>query len=139
MQSFSGSVSSLDLNPFQNNLLASGASESEIYIWDLNNTSTPMAPGNKAQPLENVQAVAWNRQVGNSPKYLFLVHICTLIHCLWINIPYHSFQVQHILASTFSTRCVVWDLRKNEPIIKLRFQPYFISISQILSILFLNM
>ena len=27
-------------------------------------------------------------------------------------------QVQHILASTFSSRCVVWDLRKNEPIIK---------------------
>ena len=27
-------------------------------------------------------------------------------------------QVQHILASTFPARCVVWDLRKNEPIIK---------------------
>jgi len=27
--------------------------------------------------------------------------------------------VQHILASTFAPRCVVWDLRKNEPIIKL--------------------
>jgi len=29
------------------------------------------------------------------------------------------FSVQHILASTFAPRCVVWDLRKNEPIIKL--------------------
>ena len=28
-------------------------------------------------------------------------------------------QVQHILATTFSSRCVVWDLRKNDPIIKL--------------------
>jgi hypothetical protein len=27
-------------------------------------------------------------------------------------------QVQHILASTFASRCVVWDLRKNDPIIK---------------------
>ena len=27
-------------------------------------------------------------------------------------------QVQHILASTYAGRCVVWDLRKNEPIIK---------------------
>lgn len=27
--------------------------------------------------------------------------------------------VQHILASTFLQRCVIWDLRKNEPIIKL--------------------
>lgn len=26
--------------------------------------------------------------------------------------------MQHILASTYSGRCIVWDLRKNEPIIK---------------------
>ena len=40
------------------------------------------------QPPEDVSCVSWNR------------------------------QVQHILASTFGSRCVVWDLRKNEPIIK---------------------
>ncbi|BES91877.1 WD domain, G-beta repeat [Nesidiocoris tenuis] len=84
-----GSVRSLDFNPYQKNLLATGASNSEIYIWDMNNTSTPMTPGAKSQPLEDVAWLAWNR------------------------------QVQHILASTFSTRCVVWDLRKSEPIIKL--------------------
>lgn len=33
----------------QANLLASGASESEIYIWDLNNTEKPMTPGSKSQ------------------------------------------------------------------------------------------
>lgn len=48
-----------------------------------------MTPGTKTQPLEDIQNIAWNR------------------------------QVQHILASVFSSRCVVWDLRKNEPIIKL--------------------
>lgn len=48
-----------------------------------------MTPGTKTQPLEDIQNIAWNR------------------------------QVQHILASVFSTRCIVWDLRKNEPIIKL--------------------
>ncbi|XP_053610643.1 protein transport protein Sec31A isoform X2 [Plodia interpunctella] len=84
-----GHVSALDINPYQKNLLASGASESEIFIWDLNNTSQPMAPGNKSQPLDHVQGLAWNQ------------------------------QVQHILGSTFATRCVVWDLRKNEPIMKL--------------------
>lgn len=84
-----GAVRALDYNSFQANLLASGASESEIFIWDLNNTTTPMTPGTKTQPLEDIQNIAWNR------------------------------QVQHILASVFSTRCVVWDLRKNEPIIKL--------------------
>uniref|UniRef100_A0A069DZR9 Protein transport protein Sec31A n=1 Tax=Panstrongylus megistus TaxID=65343 RepID=A0A069DZR9_9HEMI len=84
-----GPVKALDFNPFQKNLLATGATNSEIYIWDMNNTSQPMTPGAKSQPFEDVAWLAWNR------------------------------QVQHILASTFSTRSVVWDLRKNEPIIKL--------------------
>ncbi|XP_050677020.1 protein transport protein Sec31A-like [Leptidea sinapis] len=84
-----GNVSALDINPYQKNLLASGASESEIFIWDLNNTSQPMAPGNRSQPYDHVQGLAWNQ------------------------------QVQHILGSTFATRCLVWDLRKNEPIMKL--------------------
>ncbi|XP_063916558.1 protein transport protein Sec31A [Zophobas morio] len=85
----SGPVHALDFNPFQQNLFATGAAESEIFIWDLNNTNTPMSPGSKSQPLEDVLSIAWNR------------------------------QVQHILASTFATKCVIWDLRKNEPIIKL--------------------
>ncbi|XP_065074343.1 protein transport protein Sec31A [Ochlerotatus camptorhynchus] len=84
-----GAVRSMDYNPFQHNLLASGASESEIFIWDLNNTTMPMSPGQKIQPYEDIQGLAWNR------------------------------QVQHILASVFPSRCVIWDLRKNEPIIKL--------------------
>ncbi|KAG8188070.1 hypothetical protein JTE90_014309 [Oedothorax gibbosus] len=83
-----GPVHSLDFNKFQDCLLASGASESEIFIWDLNNPTAPVTLGAKSQPLEDVTCVSWN--------------------C----------QVQHILASTFPGRCVVWDLRKNEPIIK---------------------
>ncbi|KAJ8915040.1 hypothetical protein NQ315_016015 [Exocentrus adspersus] len=84
-----GPVHALDFNSFQQNLFATGAGESEIFIWDLNNTTTPMSPGAKCQPLEDVLSVAWNK------------------------------QVQHILASTFPSKCVIWDLRKNEPIIKL--------------------
>lgn len=84
-----GTVHTLDFNPFQSNLLASGASESEIYIWDMNKITTPMTPGTKSQPFEDVLSIAWNK------------------------------QVQHILASTFSSKSVVWDLRKNEPVIKL--------------------
>ncbi|CAG2066739.1 unnamed protein product [Timema podura] len=48
-----------------------------------------MLPGAKSQPAEDVLCISWNK------------------------------QVQHILASAFTQRCVVWDLRKNEPIIKL--------------------
>ncbi|CAG2256257.1 SEC31 [Mytilus edulis] len=88
-----GAVKALDFNNFQSNLLASGASESEIFIWDLNKSESPMTPGAKSQVIvlhttEEVSCVCWNK------------------------------QVQHILASTFGSRCVVWDLRKNEPIIK---------------------
>uniref|UniRef100_A0A803YEG5 Protein transport protein Sec31A n=1 Tax=Meleagris gallopavo TaxID=9103 RepID=A0A803YEG5_MELGA len=84
-----GPVRALDVNMFQTNLVASGANESEIYIWDLNNFATPMTPGAKTQPLEDISCIAWNR------------------------------QVQHILASASpSGRATVWDLRKNEPIIK---------------------
>ncbi|KAM6440989.1 protein transport protein Sec31A isoform 12-T13 [Liasis olivaceus] len=84
-----GPVRALDVNLFQTNLVASGANESEIYIWDLNNFATPMTPGTKTQPPEDISCIAWNR------------------------------QVQHILASASpSGRATVWDLRKNEPIIK---------------------
>ncbi|NXH48523.1 SC31A protein, partial [Dicaeum eximium] len=84
-----GPVRALDVNMFQTNLVASGANESEIYIWDLNNFATPMTPGVKTQSLEDISCIAWNR------------------------------QVQHILASASpSGRATVWDLRKNEPIIK---------------------
>uniref|UniRef100_A0A8C2ZHG5 Protein transport protein Sec31A n=1 Tax=Cyclopterus lumpus TaxID=8103 RepID=A0A8C2ZHG5_CYCLU len=85
-----GPVRALDFNPFQSNLLASGANDSEIYIWDLNNFNSPMTPGAKTQPAEDISVVSWNR------------------------------QVQHILASASpSGKAVVWDLRKNEPIIKI--------------------
>ncbi|XP_065338650.1 protein transport protein Sec31A isoform X2 [Cloeon dipterum] len=85
----SGAVKALDINPYQQNLLASGAGDSEIFIWDLVQMTSPMTPGAKVTPPDAVSWLSWNR------------------------------QVQHILASTFASRCVVWDLRKNEPIIKL--------------------
>ncbi|KAM5244325.1 protein transport protein Sec31B isoform 25-T32 [Hipposideros larvatus] len=89
-QKHTGAVRALDFNPFQGNLLASGANDSEIFIWDLNNLSAPMTPGSKSQqPPEDIKALSWNR------------------------------QVQHILSSAHpSGKAVVWDLRKNEPIIK---------------------
>jgi len=87
-----GPVRSLDFNIHQKNLIASGANDSEIFIWDLNNQASPMTPGVKTQPASAVNSLAWNK------------------------------QVQHILASTTALSsgpsCVVWDLKKNEPVIK---------------------
>lgn len=82
-------VAALDLNPLQPNYLSSGASSSEIFIWDLNNPTVPITPGAKQQPLDDVNCVSWNK------------------------------QMQHVLASTSSGRCVVWDLRERESIIKI--------------------
>lgn len=94
----SGPVQALDFNPFKTSLLASGASDSEIYIWDLTNPTNPLTPGSKTLPPDNISCVAWNR------------------------------QVQHILASASPCgRCVVWDLRKNEPIIKVSDQSATVS------------
>ena len=93
-----GPVQALDFNPFKPSLLASGASDSEIYIWDLTNPSNPLTPGSKTLPPDNISCVSWNR------------------------------QVQHILASASPCgRCVVWDLRKNEPIIKVSDQSATVS------------
>ncbi|XP_065096705.1 protein transport protein Sec31A isoform X8 [Paramisgurnus dabryanus] len=84
-----GPVRALNVNSFQTNLVASGGNESEIYIWDLNNFSSPMTPGPKIQPAEDISCIAWNK------------------------------QVQHILASASpSGKAAVWDLRKNDLIIK---------------------
>ena len=89
-----GNVSTLDVNPFQNNLIASGAQSSEIFIWDLNQPEKPMTPGAKIQPLSPITSVAWNA------------------------------KVQHILGTLIGlpsgTQSVIWDLRKNEPIIKIQ-------------------
>lgn len=48
LEKHTGVVAALDCNPFQSNLLASGAGAAEIYIWDLNSPSVPMTPGTKA-------------------------------------------------------------------------------------------
>lgn len=84
-----GPVYSLDLNHFQPNLLASGSRDCEIYIWDINDPKTPMSPGTKATLAADVTGVAWNR------------------------------QVEHILASAYGGRCVVFDLRKNTSIVQI--------------------
>ena len=75
-----------------------------------------MTPGAKSQPLEEVWMVSLKR-------HQVVIHIACLFTCPYLR--FHQVrgvawnrQVQHIMASTFASRCVVWDLRKNDPIIK---------------------
>eukprot|EP00158_Paraphelidium_tribonemae_P009299 Partr_v1_DN28826_c1_g1_i2_m33167 putative Component of the coat protein complex II (COPII) which promotes the formation of transport vesicles from the endoplasmic reticulum (ER). The coat has two main functions, the physical deformation of the endoplasmic reticulum membrane into vesicles and the selection of cargo molecules len=81
-QAHTGQVAALDFNPAQPNLLATGASQGEIFIWDLNNPGKPYSPGPKSPRLEDLTSLAWNP------------------------------QVSHILASASSNGyAVVWDLK----------------------------
>ena len=86
-----GAVRGLEFNPSVSNLLASGAGESDVFITDLSNPSSPSvySPGAKSSgPPADISSVAWNR------------------------------KVQHILASTsHSGLSVVWDLKLKKPVI----------------------
>eukprot|EP00002_Diphylleia_rotans_P014283 TRINITY_DN2783_c0_g1_i5.p1 TRINITY_DN2783_c0_g1~~TRINITY_DN2783_c0_g1_i5.p1 ORF type:complete len:1070 (-),score=205.88 TRINITY_DN2783_c0_g1_i5:126-3335(-) len=85
-----GPVKALDFNPFQQNLLASGATDSEIYVWDVSNINAPSvySPGVKGSQSVDITCVAWNRKVA------------------------------HILGSaTHNGQCVIWDLKARRPVI----------------------
>ncbi|KAG8898035.1 protein transport protein S31 [Tulasnella sp. 403] len=56
----SGPVRALGFNNIQTNLLASGATDGEIFIWDLNNPTKPYSPGNRSSRLDDVTSLAWN-------------------------------------------------------------------------------
>ncbi|KAI8823184.1 uncharacterized protein EV422DRAFT_566042 [Fimicolochytrium jonesii] len=58
-----GPVRGLDFNNVQGNLLASGATDGEVFIWDLTNPQTPYTPGTRSQRLEDITTLAWNQQV----------------------------------------------------------------------------
>ncbi|EFA74877.1 WD40 repeat-containing protein [Heterostelium album PN500] len=88
-QKHSGPVQALDYNIVQPNLIASGGNDSELFIWDLSNPSSPSAysPGNKAQQSE-ITSISWNR------------------------------KVQHIIASAYyNGNTYVWDLKARRSII----------------------
>ncbi|KAJ3066923.1 protein transport protein S31 [Podochytrium sp. JEL0797] len=57
-----GPVKGLDFNPVDPKFLASGASDAEIYIWDLSApTVKPYSPGPKSPRLHDITALAWNK------------------------------------------------------------------------------
>ena len=88
-------VKGLQFNPFSPNLLASGAADGELCIWDISTPGSPsLYPSLKGAPSPSggsggeITSLAWN--------------------C----------KVQHILASTTSGgSTVVWDLKRQKPVI----------------------
>ncbi|PVD39523.1 hypothetical protein C0Q70_02157 [Pomacea canaliculata] len=84
--------SDIERSGLQSGVVVAGADDGTVLMYDaqkmIAENSECLLAQLKKHPPEEVACVAWNR------------------------------QVQHILASNFTGRCVVWDLRKNEPIIK---------------------
>ncbi|KAL8280795.1 hypothetical protein RQP46_006799 [Phenoliferia psychrophenolica] len=58
-----GPVRGLDFNTHQTNLLASGATNGEIYIWDLTTPNKPFSPGARSRSIDDITTLAWNAQV----------------------------------------------------------------------------
>ncbi|KAJ1537071.1 protein transport protein S31, partial [Nowakowskiella sp. JEL0078] len=89
-QAHSGPVRGLEFNPSKPNLLASGGTDGEIFVWDLQNPETPFSPGSRSPKLEDVTILSWN--------------------------PHH----EHILATASNNGyTVVWDLRARKELITL--------------------
>ncbi|OMJ07671.1 Protein transport protein SEC31, partial [Smittium culicis] len=85
-----GAVAGLQFNPFQNNLLASGAANGEILIWDALSDFKSYSPGARSSRIEDVTDLSWNN------------------------------QVQQILAtSSNSGSTAVWDLRNRREVMNL--------------------
>lgn len=88
-----GAVKGLQFNPFSSNLLASGAADSDVCIWDV------------ASPAKPSLFPALKQSGGSAPGG-------EITHLAW------NGKVQHILASTSSTgNTVVWDLKRQRQVI----------------------
>lgn len=65
-QRHSGAIKSLQFNPIQHHLLASGGSKGEVFVWDVDKFATPFAPGTTpSSRLDEVETVAWNNSVAH--------------------------------------------------------------------------
>ncbi|XP_027954678.1 protein transport protein Sec31B isoform X4 [Eumetopias jubatus] len=134
-QKHTGAVRALDFNPFQGNLLASGASDSEIFIWDLNNLNVPMTPGSKSQmhssglawhPDIATQLVLcseddrfpviqlWDLRFASSPLKVLESHSRGILSVSW-----SQADAELLLSSAKDNQILCWNLGSNEVVYKL--------------------
>ncbi|GAA5915736.1 uncharacterized protein JCM6883_002940 [Sporobolomyces salmoneus] len=92
-ETHSGPVRGLDFSSAQSNFLASGATNGEIFIYDLSTPNTkPFSPGPRSRSLDTITSLSWNP------------------------------SVVHILASgSNSGYTVVWDLKSKREITALSY------------------
>ncbi|KAB5528163.1 protein transport protein SEC31 [Coniochaeta sp. 2T2.1] len=60
-----GAIKSLQFNPLKPQLLASAGAKGELFVYDVNDISTPFRLGTAAARADDIESVAWNRKVPN--------------------------------------------------------------------------
>ncbi|KAK0705219.1 hypothetical protein B0H67DRAFT_593498 [Lasiosphaeris hirsuta] len=58
-----GPIKSLQFNPLRPHVLATAGAKGELFVWDINDTSTAFRLGTAAA--HDIECVAWNRKVAN--------------------------------------------------------------------------
>ncbi|TPX15197.1 uncharacterized protein E0L32_004755 [Thyridium curvatum] len=61
----SGAIKSLQFNPLKPQILATAGAKGELFIWDVNDPSSPFRLGTSAARSDDLECVAWNRKVPN--------------------------------------------------------------------------
>ncbi|QHS72051.1 Sec31p [Saccharomyces paradoxus] len=107
----SSSVKTVKFNAKQDNVLASGGNNGEIFIWDMNKCTespsnyTPLTPGQSMSSVDEVNSLAWNQSLA------------------------------HVFASAGSSNFAsIWDLKAKKEVIHLSFTSPNSGIKQQLSV-----
>jgi protein transport protein SEC31 len=61
----SGAIKSLQFNPIKPHILATAGAKGELFIYDLNDISTPFRLGTAAARSDDLECIAWNRKVSH--------------------------------------------------------------------------
>ncbi|KAK3943517.1 protein transport protein SEC31 [Diplogelasinospora grovesii] len=61
----SGPIKSLQFNPLRPQILVTAGAKGEVFVWDINDVSSPFRLGTAAARADDVDCVAWNRKVAN--------------------------------------------------------------------------
>lgn len=134
-----GPVKSLQFNPISDNILVSGGSNGQIFIWNIENfQEQPFSPGQAMTPMDEITCVAWNNSVGHifastgNGGYTSVWDLKTkreVLHLQYTapngsrasfsHVAWHPTQSTKLITASDSDSCpliLTWDLRNsNEP------------------------
>jgi protein transport protein SEC31 len=60
-----GAIKTVQFNPLKPQLLATAGAKGELFVYDINDISTPFRLGNAAARSDDIDCLAWNRKVPN--------------------------------------------------------------------------